>query len=154
MSSKQIEDAINSIRNSRKILRELDVIRHEKPFHSELAEWLIEQYLGGERADSANQKSWDIQLSDGSKIQVKAHAKAPTNPSSWTTLPDELDGVSEIFIIIFNYDYYISEVFRVDVNTALSLCNAKRKITWSKLRNAKKSIELNELKKVHPYLFE
>jgi hypothetical protein len=82
VSAKQIQEALHSIRTAKRLLREVDVIRHEKTIHCEIAEWFVAKYLDGKRAISGNQKDWDIELKDGNKIQVKSHAKALTNPSN------------------------------------------------------------------------
>jgi hypothetical protein len=154
IDSSSIPEALHLIRTARTKLRKAEVIRHEKAIHCELAEWLMAEYLGGQRAISGNQKGWDIELKDGKRIQIKSHAKALTNPSNWTTLSKHSEGVSEVYVIIFSPDYFIDEIFRVGVEEAYGMCNSKREITWRKLRTADKAIELIKFKKKFPFLFE
>jgi hypothetical protein len=152
--NEEIITALEAIRNSKKILRNYKIIQHEKTIHCELAEWIVAEYLGGTRAISGNQKGWDIELRDGQKIQVKSHAKSRTNISDWTTLSPYSEEVALIYIIVFTPDYFIKEVFCIDSDTAYSICNKKREITWPKLRNENKHIDLLKLKKLFPFFFK
>lgn len=150
----EISQALTSIRQSKKALSENKVIQHEKAIHCELAEWLVAEYLGGIRAKSGNQKGWDIELKDGTKVQVKSHAKAKTNPSNWTILSKHSDGVAEIFIVLFSSELFITTIYRIDVVDAYQMCNAKREVGWKKLKDAGKALELQPFKKQFPFLFK
>jgi len=148
-----IEIALQNLRNARQTLRELNVMNHEKSVHCELAEWFVAEWTNGTRAKSGNQKGWDIELGNGEKVQVKAHAKAITNNSPWTTLSNHTDGVSEMMIIIFDIHYKIDEVFRIKIQDALMLCNKNREIQWSKLRKEGKEIGKKEFDEKFAFLF-
>jgi hypothetical protein len=152
-NSNQIRGALNLIRRAKQILKAQDVIRHEKAIHCELAEWVIEKYLDGNRATLGNQKGWDIELNDGIRIQVKSHAKARTNLSNWTTLSKHSEGVSEIFVVVFTADYFIMQIFQINVDEAYRMCNKKREITWKRLEKAGKILDLSLFKKKFPFLF-
>ena len=149
----QFQKELDAVRKARTFLRSEKIIQHEKPIHCELAEWLVAKYLNGTRAISGNQKGWDVVLSDGRKIQVKSHAKAPTNNSPWTTLSGSSENVSELFVIIFSIDYFITAVYRIAMSDAEAMCNSSRQVTWGKLERAEKKIELPEIKKEFPFLF-
>lgn len=45
---------------------------------SEFSEWLVAKLVGGDLADSQVQKGWDVQTSDGHRIQVKYLANSQT----------------------------------------------------------------------------
>jgi hypothetical protein len=60
------------------------VLFHQKLSHVELAEWITAMHFNGNRAESGNQKGWDVITANNEKIQVKSHAKAPSNPSNWS----------------------------------------------------------------------
>lgn len=122
----RVQEALSLIRQAKTILREQGVLRHEKAIHCEISEWVIAELLGGSRAVSGNQKGWDIELLDGTKIQVKSHAKASTNMSNWTTLSAHREGVTDICLVVFSPDYCIIDVFTISADQAYEICSKKR----------------------------
>lgn len=150
----KVQQALSLIRQAKTILREQNVLQHEKAIQCEIAEWVIAEFWGGSRAVSGNQKGWDIELLDGSKIQVKSHAKARTNMSNWTTLSAHREGVTEIYIVVFTPDYYIIDVFAISADQAYEICSKKKEITWRRLEKEGKALNLTRFKEKFPFLFK
>lgn len=150
----KVHEALSLIRQGKAMLREQGVLRHEKAIHCEIAEWVIAEFLDGSRAISGNQKGWDIELLDGSKIQVKSHAKARTNMSNWTTLSAYREEVTDIYIVVFSPDYYIIDVFTINADQAYEICSKKREITWRRLEKEGKALNLNRFREKFPFLFK
>ena len=53
-------------------LRRRGVVRSNNAPAGDYAEWLVAKALGGELADAFAEKSWDVRLPTGDRIQVKA----------------------------------------------------------------------------------
>lgn len=153
MKGNTISEALSLIRKGKSVLKSENILQHEKPIHVELAEWLAAEYYNGKRANSGNQKGWDIVLKNGEKIQVKSHAKADTNISEWTQLSKHTDGVSLLFIVVFSIDLYIKSIYEISIEEAESICNKHREVTWGKLERLNKALDLSPFMKQFPFLF-
>lgn len=69
-------------------LRRRQVVRTDNAPVGDYAEWLVARALDGAVADNRSAKSWDIQLPDGDRIQVKARLVAdPPRPGQLQTSP-------------------------------------------------------------------
>lgn len=69
-------------------LRRRGVVRSANAPAGDYGEWLIEKALGGRLADSSSEKSWDVRLADGERIQVKTRlVSVPPRPGQLQTSP-------------------------------------------------------------------
>lgn len=127
--------ALNLYTTSLKLLKALNVLSNQKDFTSQFGEYLIAKWKGGEIADSGNQKDWDVQFSDGSKAQVKSHAKAPTTTAEFTAFDYDEDAKFDLFyIVVFNHEY--SNVCVYEMTKAEAMVKKKNgTLLWSRVKN-------------------
>ena len=93
-------------------LKDLKVLNTKKDFTSQLSEFIAATIYKGKPSTNSIQKDWDIELSDGSKLQVKSHAKATTNNNRWTPVPYLEDAEIDLYIIIvFSEEYKLKHFF-------------------------------------------
>lgn len=95
-------------------LKELGVLNTKKDFTSQIGEFLVANIYNAKLAKSTIQKDWDMIFPDGSKVQVKSHAKASTNSNKWTEVQYDSNAEIDIFVIVvFTEDYKISRFYKV-----------------------------------------
>ncbi len=138
-SFKVIEDpavlhALNLHTESIKLLKSLGVISNQKDFTSQFGEYLIAKWKGGKTADSGNQKDWDIQFSDGSKAQVKSHAKSPTTTAEFSDFKyDEHAEFDMFYIVVFNHEYTNMCIYEMTKEDALKH-KGNGTLLWSRVK--------------------
>ena len=59
---KRVDRALRNYINSLKELGELGIATSKKDFTSQIGEWFVSELYDGHRAESANQKDWDIKI--------------------------------------------------------------------------------------------
>ena len=127
-------------------LKELGIVTNKKDFTSQLGEWLACEVYLGKRAESGNQKYWDIETKEG-KIQVKTHSKSKTTTARWSALKYDIDAeVDFVLIIVFSEDYKLNEFYKIGWKDCISLIRRNKDrdvLMWDHLKEFK--IELNEM---------
>jgi hypothetical protein len=147
------EKSIAALKTYFKSLKQLEVsgvLINKHSFTCQLGEWLVASIYDGQRAVNANQKGWDVKAGD-TYIQVKAHAKATTNPARYSVISKlESIKVDELIIVVFTEDYKLKHFYRLPWQIAFSLAQKRTKqerleLDWSKL--ATYSIPIHTLPK-------
>lgn len=113
---KNIRTCLNQLSEAKQTLRLLGVIRSER-LTGEIGEYIAGELFGYGRARTTSNKGWDLQSKNGEKIQVKAHAKGPTNPFKITFIED-FDPFDFLVLVIMTSDYRIQAVYRIPKNEA------------------------------------
>lgn len=135
----EFKNAINDYINALQKLNSLGVLKNKKDFTGQIGEWLVETLYDGKRSDNGIQKGWDVEI-NGKRIQVKTHSKAESNDASFTRISYyEQDGIDELIIIVFTFDYKIKHFFIVPWKIAYSLTERRTKnkvpeLKWSLLK--------------------
>jgi len=117
-------------------LRELGVIRTNNNPIGDIAEALVCDHYGGERA-SFSQKGWDVKTPAGERIQVKSRRKTPdSTPTVLSPISD--DEYDSLVVILFNEDFQVTEGLKatralVEARFNLDSKN-QRRVRLSKLR--------------------
>ena len=118
-------------------LKKLGIVNNKKDFTSQLGEFLVANLYQGTPSESSIQKDWDLELADGKKVQVKAHAKAFTNKNKWTPVPYQQDASIDLYIIVvFTEGYKLKHFFDVPWEVLWERSTqdkARRLIRWNKL---------------------
>lgn len=117
-------------------LRELGVIRTNNNPIGDIAEAIVHDHYGGERA-SFSQKGWDVRTPDGERIQVKSRRKTPqSTPTVLSPISD--DEYDSLVVILFNEDFQVTEglkATRALVEDRFNLDSKnQRRVRLSKLR--------------------
>jgi hypothetical protein len=88
-------------------LRVLGVIRTNNNPIGDIAEAIVCDHFGGERA-SFSQKGWDVKAPDGELIQVKSRRKTPeSKPSVLSPISD--DEYDSLVVVIFDEQFRVTE---------------------------------------------
>jgi hypothetical protein len=88
-------------------LRTLGVIRTNNNPIGDIAEAIVCDHYGGERA-SFSQKGWDVKTPGGELIQVKSRRRTPeSNPSVLSPISD--DEYDSLVVVIFDEDFQVTE---------------------------------------------
>jgi hypothetical protein len=102
---------LDKIAEAKKALERIGVLRSER-LTAEIGEHIANELFGYERARTSSNKGWDLLSGRGEKIQVKAHAKGPSNRCSTTFIRDfELFDV--LVIVVMTSDYRIKVIYRM-----------------------------------------
>lgn len=118
---KERKDAILSYLAALKRLKDLNVIKNQKDFTSQLGEWFVAEFYGGEIAINGKQKDWDIKVND-SFFQVKTHSKADTTKRSDTDFKySENANIDYFVIVVFNENYKLEKFFKMPWKIAFNL---------------------------------
>ena len=56
-------------------LKRLGVVNNKKDFTCQLGEFLVAELFDGKLAESSTQKDWDVQFSNGNRVQIKTQCK-------------------------------------------------------------------------------
>jgi len=135
--------ALDSFFKAMKTLRDEEILINKKDFTCQIGEWLVEMLYDGKRATSGIQKGWDIDVK-GKHIQVKAHAKAETNPAKFSAVDkDSIERIDELIIVGFTFDYKLKAFYKVPWKDALPHIklrgkkNPRNEINWSAIKNFK-----------------
>lgn len=117
-------------------LRKLGVIRTNNNPIGDIAEAIVCDHYGGERA-SFSQKGWDVKTPDGERIQVKSRRKTlDSTPTVLSPISD--DEYDSLVVILFNEDFQVTEGLKatrtlVEARFNLDSKN-QRRVRLSKLR--------------------
>jgi hypothetical protein len=136
----EIENAIKEYINAIQNLNRLGVLKNKKDFTGQLGEWLVETLFDGKRSDNGIQKGWDVEV-NGKRIQVKTHSKAESNDARFTRISCyEKEGIDELIIIVFTFDYKIKHFFIVPWEIAYPLTELRTQkqipeLKWSLLKD-------------------
>jgi hypothetical protein len=110
---------------------------------SQIAEWIVAEIYGGVKAAAKNQVGWDVEVGN-KKIQVKSHAKDPTNKNRWTYLKYEgVADITDIVVVVFTSDFVIKEFYEISWKKAQHYINRKHKhltIRWDNISKYKKDL--------------
>jgi len=143
MSIETKSKALDSFFQAMKALRDEGILINKKDFTCQIGEWLVEMLYDGKRATSGIQKGWDVDVK-GKHIQVKAHAKAETNPAKFSAVDkDSTERIDELIIVIFSFDYKLKAFYKVPWEIAYPKIklrgkkNPRNEITWSSLKEYK-----------------
>lgn len=118
-------------------LRTLGVIRTNNNPIGDIAEAIVCDHYGGERA-SFSQKGWDVKAPDGELIQVKSRRKTPeSNPTVLSPISD--DEYDSLVVVILGEDFQVTEGLKasralVEDRFGLDSKN-QRRVRLSKLRS-------------------
>lgn len=135
-----IEKAIKDYIIALQKLNKLGVLKNKKDFTGQIGEWLVANLYDGKRSDNAIQKGWDVDV-NGKYIQVKTHSKAVSNDASFTRISYyEKEGIDELIIIVFTFDYKIKHFFIVPWKIAYSLIELRTQkqvpeLKWSLIKD-------------------
>ncbi len=98
-------------------LRRRNVVRSNNAPAGDYAEWLVAKALGGKLADTSSEKSWDVSLPSGQRIQVKARVTSvPLRAGQLQTSPFrswEFDTAA--FVLLAAEDYRVTRAALVPV---------------------------------------
>ena len=140
----EVREQLNAINNARKKLAELKVLRSEKAFLSDLAEWLVENIYDGKRESSTYEKGWDLTINT-KKVQVKGHGTATINSTRRTKIYHETNRkFDELIIMVFSRDYLVKEFYQIPHDVVYERV-AGYKLYWDSCTDYK--IELSSLPK-------
>ena len=129
----EVANALRLYTSSFKLLKSLNVVKNQKDFTSQLGEYLISIYLGGERAESGIQADWDIVLPDGTKTQVKSHAKALTTTVEYSDARYNENSDFDLFhIVVFSPNYECMKVYELSKQQLISRAR-KERIYWNQI---------------------
>uniref|UniRef100_UPI00404B95B7 hypothetical protein n=1 Tax=Flavobacterium sp. TaxID=239 RepID=UPI00404B95B7 len=121
-------------------LKDLNVIKNQKDFTSQLGEWLIAELFKGELALNGKQKDWDVKVGE-QYFQVKSHAKSKTTKRTNTDIYyEENANIDFLIIVIFSEDYKLNELFKIPWKRAFKLITTNNKypvIRWKDLNEFK-----------------
>lgn len=137
--------AIQQYFNALKNLRQQQIMINSHSFTNQIGEWLVEILFDGKRAPNG-QKGWDVDV-NGKHIQVKTHAKAETNPTSFSNVSKcDKEQIDELIIIVFTHDYKLKNFFIVPWYVACPLIKErtkkkKQELNWSEIQKYKVSID-------------
>jgi hypothetical protein len=135
MPSKQrachIADELQRIADAMERLRSLGVIRSQKVV-SDIGEWLAATLLGGNLADSKNQKGWDITCGKA-HIQVRTHAKAGTNKNRFTRVADVCAGQDDLAVVVLSPRFLVDRIFVVPNHEVRERANKKGALSWKSI---------------------
>lgn len=118
-------------------LRALGVIRTNNNPIGDIAEAIVCDHYGGERA-SFSQKGWDVKAPDGELIQVKSRRRTPeSNPTVLSPISD--DDYDSLVVVIFDEDFQVTEGLKASralVEDSFSLDSKnQRRVRLSRLRS-------------------
>ena len=90
-------------------LRRRGVIRSANAPAGDYAEWLVAKALGGTLADTFSEKSWDVRLTTGDRIQVKTRVvSVPARAGQLQTSPfRSWDFETAAFVLLGADDYAV-----------------------------------------------
>lgn len=98
-------------------LRRRDVVRSNNAPAGDYAEWLVWKALGGKLAENPSEKSWDVCLPSGKRVQVKARVTSlPLRAGQLQTSPFrswEFDLAA--FVLLAADDYRVTRAALVPV---------------------------------------
>lgn len=118
-------------------LRTLGVIRTNNNPIGDIAEAIVCDHYGGERA-SFSQKGWDVKAPGGELIQVKSRRRTPeSNPTVLSPISD--NEYDSLVVVIFDEDFRVTEGLKasrslVEDRFGLDGKN-QRRVRLSKLRS-------------------
>lgn len=137
---KSLEDFFLALNN----LRKTDITNSKHDFTSQVGEWLTAILYGGERAAIANQRDWDVR-SGSIYYQVKAHAKAETNPARTSSVKyAEEAQIDFLVIVVFTFDYKLKEFYKIPWAEALhkiTVTPKKSYLRWNRVKEYRISID-------------
>lgn len=122
--SRRVADAMESMARAEQTLRDEGVLRSHRDVDVDLTEWIISMLLGGRLAQSRTQRGWDVELTDGRKVQVRKDRKDPlTNIwrgkiwiSNWPDVsPNDLAA-----IVMLDVNHKVVDVFVIPMGDLLS----------------------------------
>ncbi len=118
-------------------LRTLGVIRTNNNPIGDIAEAIVCDHYGGERA-SFSQKGWDVKAPDGELIQVKSRRRTPeSNPTVLSPISD--DEYDSLVVVIFDEDFQVIEGLKANralVEDRFDLDGKnQRRVSLNKLRS-------------------
>ncbi|WP_282054518.1 hypothetical protein [Maribacter luteus] len=123
-----------------KQLKEEGVVKNQKDFTGQIAEWLIAELYNGTLAENGKQKDWDL-IADNLKYQVKGHAKSKTSKRRDTDFNYNMNSELDVFVIVvFNEEFKLKNIFQISKSEIFEkkLIENRNKgsvILWSKLEN-------------------
>lgn len=144
---KEIQIALSEYLKAWAKLKDLGVVGNKKDFTSQLSEFIVATIYRGKPATNCNQQHWDIKLSDGRKVQVKAHAKSATNNNSWTPVPYSQDVEIDLFIIVvFTENYKLKHFFEITWAELWGFSSGEKKYRTIRWNQIEKFDRINEKK--------
>jgi hypothetical protein len=137
METVKKSNAILQYLEALKNLKDLNIIKNQKDFTSQLGEWLIAELYNGEIAINGKQAYWDIKK-DGKHYQVKSHAKSKTTNRSNTDFRyDENAEIDFFIIVIFSDVYKLTAIYEIPFCEALKLKTIENKDPVIRWKDAK-----------------
>ena len=130
----RISDALERLSSAMRDLKDLDVLRSQKIL-SDFSEWLIARIYHGEIAYSRTQTGWDVMV-DSERIQVKAHAKAESNPNRWSTITDP-SKFDSLVLLILSSTYKVREFYKISSNELIQYLKPYKhgyKLNWDDIQ--------------------
>jgi hypothetical protein len=113
-SKKVLSEELNALKifsESKRLLKELNIVRSERII-GEIGEWYFLRLFGGKLATRTSEKGWDIQRDNGSKVQIKTHAKSLDNNARWTELSlASRSYFDELFVFVFSPNLILYGIF-------------------------------------------
>jgi len=99
-------------------LRVRGVVRTANGPAGDYAEALVAKALDGTLAPNS-EKSWDVVLADGTRLQVKSRVISnPERPGQRQLSPFRSWGFDSLVIVLFNSDYTVAEAVRLPADIA------------------------------------
>jgi hypothetical protein len=144
MVSFEIKSAFRNYFNAITTLKELEVVKNQRDFTSNIGEWLVETLYDGKRSKIGNQKYWDVDTSIG-KVQVKTHAKSSSTKARWSKIKnDQIADIDYVIIIVFNEHYELKEFYKIPWSECLNRFDLNKgtdTIYWNKIKEFKHEID-------------
>jgi|CXWL01.1.fsa_nt_gi hypothetical protein len=138
----EIKNALSSIANAKKTLRDHKVIRSER-LTGEIGEYLASIQLDGvvEHAESTTNKGWDLLWYQGDskkegRVQVKCHAKGPKNIGKYTIVR-HVDDFEWLMIVVLSHDYHLTKLYLIPKDEVVNIGDYKQErkeyvVVWDK----------------------
>lgn len=115
--------AITQLAHAINALKATGVIRSRR-FTGDLGEWYVAQLYSGRIAGSQVEKGWDVQLADGTRLQVKTQSYDPQN--RWNYLDSDRAHFDRLVAVILNDTFTLRDLYDIPVADLVSLLRTGR----------------------------
>src|SRR5262245_47959495 len=102
--------AITQLAQAISALRVTGVIRSRR-FMGDLGEWYVAQLYDGRIADNQVEKGWDVQLVDGTRLQVKTQSYDPQN--RWNYLDSDPAHFNRLVVVILTDTFTLRDLYDI-----------------------------------------
>jgi hypothetical protein len=115
-------------------MKEQGILRNQKDITGQLGEWVASRLFDAEIATNGINAYWDLEDAEGTKYQVKSHAKALTTSARWSKIEYAADApIDFIIIVVFDSSYKLLELYKIPFLDALNRRTAGYILNWSQV---------------------